>query len=64
MFRVFKRLLHPAFFEKAAICKHQFGCFENCIRHIIKKFAFGIGIMMMFKIIARIGNPRALLKLL
>jgi hypothetical protein len=63
-YRVFKKFLHPAFFEKSAVCKHEFGCLENCMRKMLKKFALGFGTMMLFKIIARIGKPKELLKLL
>jgi len=50
-YRVLKRFLHPAFFEKSAVCKHEFSCFENCIRLTLKKFVFGFAAMMLLKII-------------
>jgi len=50
--------------DKSAVCKHEQGCFENCIRKAFKTFVYGFGMMMVIKVLGLASSPKKLLKVL
>ena len=61
MLKKFEKYLHPAFFGKSPVCKHQFGCFENCIRKAFKTFIYGFGFLILIKTLSLLSKPSKLI---
>ena len=63
-FKHFEKYLHPAFICKSAVCKHEHGCFENCLRKAFKTFIYGFGSLMLLKVLSLASNPARLMRAL
>ena len=55
-------LLPQTFLSKTEICKHEYGCFENVVRHAFKNFLIGFFLQMILKNIMLVAKPARLLK--